>query len=986
MAKRDTILIVDDLELNRVILNDVFQPEYNILEARDGYEAIRLIRRHRAVIALVMLDIIMPKMNGYEVLLEMKAEGYINEIPVMIVTAMDKIDTEIQALDLGAADIVTKPIEPQIVKRRAKNIIQSTEYRRQLERKVKLKEERIGQTYQSMIDTVNSIMGHRNMESAAHTLCVGECTRLLLTQLKAQYPEYNLNRRRINRIADAALLHDVGKLVLSDTILHKRGNLNEEEEAMYRSHCTEGCRIIGGFEQTGQKDFLEYAYSICKYHHEYWDGSGYPEGLKGDNIPICAQAVGLSREVYHFLVKKQYTKEQTYNKITAMRGRYFSREMVQCFQAVYDNITEKIYAFQNKTEEQNRSVVLRRLLQVFEKDKVLGASRECPKYHSLLRHLEATVYEIDVVTGFYSRVFTTFCDFVNVPVSGSFQNDFIEAMREDIGPEYGETVIAWLYKIIDREGKGYTLSLGETCHIYNSFYQEYQWYQISIIEMEAEVFQNKKVLLILKNVNDRIHTQSEIARINSQAKGIVADMHRYKLENAKLKVKAQIDQLTKLYNKITTQEMAAELIRKFPDGKYALMVIDFDNFKMVNDRFGHLQGDKALIEFGKSIMKQCRESDVVGRIGGDEFVVFMTNYSDKNTLELKANNILSSIRIMGRDNNMYEMVTASIGIAVYPEQGKTYEELFQKADLALYASKKMGKNQWRFYTEDNPVLMEFKELRRKKPARIEGNLKACDNFNKSISGILCDAKDEKELTETVLDMVSRHYGLEDAFMADMEKGEIIFGWHGEAGPLAKTTHLFLYREIRDMMKNQGKKGYTKWICSDINTLSGEWVEYFRELQVTAFIMLPIYYDNNLSAIAAFTDKKGPREWKEDEIEACDIAARMFSGIIFLRQLKKVHDRAAQLVCMLSKVNHNEFYIVNDSYEMLSIEEEKNEKKELIWSDKCYRRLRGNVSPCLECPIKQLGKSCDKIAVNNITATKFSWGEEEYVYFLEVLKD
>lgn len=986
MGKRDTILIIDDLELNRAILNDVFESEYNVLQAEDGLEGIRLIRQHRSNLALIMLDIIMPKMNGYEVLLEMKAEGYINEIPVIIITAMDKIDTEIQALDLGAADILTKPIEPQIVKRRAKNIIQSTEYKRQLEHKVKLKEERIGQTYQSMIDTVNSIMGHRNMESGTHNLCVGECSRLILNKLKENFPEYNLNRKKIRLIADAALLHDVGRLVLSDTILHKKGKLTEEEEAMYRSHCTEGCRIIGGFEQTGQKEFLEYAYNICKYHHECWDGSGYPEGIKEDNIPVCAQVVGLSREVYELLINQSLPKDQVYSKITALSGRYFSREMVRSFQDAFDEIIEKMNAFRSRSGEQNRNIVLRRLLQVFEKDKLSGERREWPKYHSLLRHLEATVYEIDVVTGFYSRVFTTFCDFVNIPLSGSFQNDFIESMRGDIGPEYADTVIAWLYKIIDQEGRGYTLSLGENCQIYNSFYQEYQWYQISIIEMEAEVFQNKKVLLILKNVNDRIHTQSEIARINSQAKGIVADIHRYKLENAKLKVRAQMDQLTQLYNKITTQEMAAELLRKYPEGQYALMVIDFDNFKLVNDRFGHLQGDKALIEFGKSIMKQCRSSDVVGRIGGDEFVVFMTNYSDKNTLELKANNILSSIRVLGKENNMYEMITASIGIAVYPQHGKTYEELFKKADLALYTSKKMGKNQWRFYSQDYLELMEPKEPKLKKPARIEGNLRVSEHFNKSLASILCDARNEKEMIETLLDTVARHYELEDAIIADMEKGEIIFGWHGEAGPLAKTTSLFLYQEIREQMALEGGKGYSRWICNDVNRLEPEWIEYFKELQVSAFIMAPISYNNNLSAIVAFTDKKGIREWKEDEMEACSIVSRMAAGTVYLNQLKKEHKRTNQLVCMLSKAHNNEFYIVNDSYEMLSIEDFDGADGKLVWKDKCYRRLKGNTGPCLECPIKRLGKTSEEARVGDTIVTKFYWGGDNYVYFLELPKN
>ena len=335
---RNTLLIVDDMEVNRAILRALFEQDYNLLEAENGEQALMLLSQYQDTIAALLLDVVMPVKDGYEVMVEMNKTGLIKKIPVIIITSEDSMENEVRAFDLGASDIVMKPFEPHVVKRRVQNAVELNLHKEHLEELVEKQAVKLRESQDVMMDALSSVIEHRSVESGQHILRIRMFTKVLLEDIMRTYPEYNLNERVINVIASASALHDIGKISIPDAILNKPGPLTAEEFAVMKTHSVKGCEILEGLERMDDKEYLRYAYNICRYHHERWDGGGYPDGLKGESIPLCAQAVGIA-DAYDALTtdrvyKKAYSSEKAYNMILNQECGAFSPKLLECFKSV----------------------------------------------------------------------------------------------------------------------------------------------------------------------------------------------------------------------------------------------------------------------------------------------------------------------------------------------------------------------------------------------------------------------------------------------------------------------------------------------------------------------------------------------------------------------------------------------------------------------------------------------------------------------------
>ena len=294
MMKRDTILIVDDMEVNRAILHGVFETQYNLLEAENGEQALLLLEAYHGQIAALLLDLMMPVMNGYQVMEEMRERGEFTDVPVVVITAEDSVEHEVRAFDLGASDIVKKPFEPHVVKRRIQNIIELNLHRLNQEELIAEQAARLRESNAVMIDALSSIIEYRSVETGQHIQRISMFAKVLLEDVSRCYAEYGLNEQNIDMIASASSMHDIGKIAIPDSILNKPGRLTPEEFEIMKTHSVKGCEILAGLDRMSDQEYLQYAYNICRYHHERWDGSGYPDGLKGDSIPVCAQVVGIA--------------------------------------------------------------------------------------------------------------------------------------------------------------------------------------------------------------------------------------------------------------------------------------------------------------------------------------------------------------------------------------------------------------------------------------------------------------------------------------------------------------------------------------------------------------------------------------------------------------------------------------------------------------------------------------------------------------------
>jgi putative two-component system response regulator len=339
--KKPTILIVDDVEINREMLCEIFH-ECNTLQAANGKEAIDIIAANPDQISVMLLDVVMPDMDGMAVLEEMKKRKWIDHLPVLLITGESTTQIERKAYQMGVADIIRKPFDAFIVKQRTKNIIELYYNKAHLEKMVELQTKVLrkqADELQSMneriIDTMGNIVEFRNLESGDHVKRVKTFTNILAQYVAKNYPEYKLDAHTISVITSAAALHDVGKIAISDAILLKPGRLTKDEFEIMKSHTTRGCEIIDMMADIQQGDYGRISYEICRHHHERYDGNGYPDGLKGEDIPISAQIVSVA-DVYDALVsercyKSAYTTEEAYNMIIKGECGVFSPKLMNCF-------------------------------------------------------------------------------------------------------------------------------------------------------------------------------------------------------------------------------------------------------------------------------------------------------------------------------------------------------------------------------------------------------------------------------------------------------------------------------------------------------------------------------------------------------------------------------------------------------------------------------------------------------------------------------
>ena len=331
----DIILIVDDDFINRMILTEILQDDYQIIEAANGTETFKILYEDKIIPTVVLLDIIMPDIDGFQVLERIKHEEETKNIPVLFITASDSDETESRGLKFGAADYVTKPFNHDVVRARVDNHINLARYQHGLEQLVIKKAAEVTKTYEQTLEVLATIIEYRNLESGAHirrtTLLTESLVDKMLTTEKFKDALLSEN---VHSLVKASALHDIGKIGIPDSVLLKPGKLTDEEFDMMKTHTSVGSEIIESIASTLPDNdlYLKYAQDICHYHHERWDGKGYPSGLKGEEIPLSARLISVV-DVYDALVnprcyKPPFTHDVSLGIIVEGRGTQFDPDIV----------------------------------------------------------------------------------------------------------------------------------------------------------------------------------------------------------------------------------------------------------------------------------------------------------------------------------------------------------------------------------------------------------------------------------------------------------------------------------------------------------------------------------------------------------------------------------------------------------------------------------------------------------------------------------
>ena len=364
---KQKILIADDSEMNRELLAAILEEEYDIIQVNDGVQAVDCLQRHAEEISLLLLDIVMPHMDGFEVLSYMNKEHWIDAIPVVIISSENSPIYIKRGYDLGATDFIEKPFDANMVLRRSANAILLGAKQRRMTSIVSNQIYEREKSSKLMINILSHIVEFRNGESGLHVLHIQTITEMLLRQLvQKENNRYALSKEQIRMITTASALHDIGKISIPDEILNKPGRLTAEEFAVIKGHSMAGANMLSELPLDQKEEpLVKTAYEICRWHHERYDGGGYPDGLKGEEIPVSAQVVALA-DVYDALTsercyKDAYSHEKAIEMILAGQCGAFNPLMLECLLDISSSLKKKMgYKSKERYEQTDLSDIASR--------------------------------------------------------------------------------------------------------------------------------------------------------------------------------------------------------------------------------------------------------------------------------------------------------------------------------------------------------------------------------------------------------------------------------------------------------------------------------------------------------------------------------------------------------------------------------------------------------------------------------------------------
>ena len=782
MEPKQKILIVDDSEINRAMLKEILGEGYEYLEAENGLRAIEILRR-RTDIALVLLDLIMPEMDGFDVLRVMQCYAWQEEIPVIVISAAEDTRSVERAYDMGVADYIRRPFERVMVLRRVKNALMLYAKQKRLIRLV------TDQVYEKehngvlMISILSHVVEFRNSESGQHVLHIRTLTDLLLHQLVQKTDRYQLDESDISLISTASALHDIGKIMIPEEILNKPGRLTEEEYATIKTHTTEGARILKGLAIGQDEPLVKVAHAICRWHHERWDGGGYPDRLKGDEIPIAAQVVALA-DVYDALTsercyKQSYSHEKAVDMILHGECGSFNPLLMECLKESSELLRTELQrseydrGFRHETRRLSEEILHRealpredraqRLLDLerertafyaeqrggiqFDYDILSGSVTVVNRYEDPVNRTQkldfdkgmgltflsgkdrrklldaiadATPEEPDaaflvliavdqeyrlhrlVMHTMWSRAGVRHC----VSVVGQITDDHArlqELMLGDVNSDQPEALLERLkgifdiVRLVDPESTK-VLSLGKdgrltempgTCHMVwnksgrceNCISSKALARKESLNKIEFKDDQAYFVMAKYVEVGGRGCVLEMVSKL-SDGRWLDMGGRRMLLDRgSNFDRSAFVDSLTGAYSRQYFECFLAE--SKQVEG---VVMIDVDHFKEVNDRFGHLVGDKALQSVAQSILSNLRQTDVLVRYGGDEFLLLVPHIRPGEHVIQRVREAAASARVEGYPELE---LSASVGgvCGVHP-----LTEAIRQADVKMYQNKAERKN------------------------------------------------------------------------------------------------------------------------------------------------------------------------------------------------------------------------------------------------------------------------------------------------------
>ncbi len=450
MQIKDILILAIKSGTTRSNLRPILEENFNVLEASNEEQLTHLLEQNQSNIATVLIEISMLSKNGKPLLSEIQKSGLTQNIPLISIITKNSSRSEKLSIELGASEIITMPFNPTVIKHRIGKIVSSFQNQNTMQSVISEQASEMHSSYEAMLDILSSLIEHRNIESGQHVLRIRRFTKILLEEISRACPEYGLSKTDIDTITSASALHDIGKISIPDAILNKPGKLTDEEFELMKTHVISGSDILEGFKDIGNEGYLRYAYNICRYHHERWDGGGYPDGLVGDNIPICAQVVGLA-DAYDALTTTRVYKDavpplEAVNMIFNGECGEFSPKLLECFKHVLGIFEELSRSYADGYSPKNDTVAVP--LAAPQKDVTDSMQTVVAKYRALIHHFNITAVEIDADSDFFHILYDPFLTFEALKGASSFEKGMNLIAEQSVHPDDRHLITEHLHDYI----------------------------------------------------------------------------------------------------------------------------------------------------------------------------------------------------------------------------------------------------------------------------------------------------------------------------------------------------------------------------------------------------------------------------------------------------------------------------------------------------------------------------------------------------------
>ena len=598
---RKKILIADDSEMNREILADILGEEYEVVEAENGAEALAVLQRNGSEIAMLLLDYVMPEMDGFEVLSAMNRKHWIEEIPVVMISAESSTAYIERAYELGVTDFITRPFDAMVVQRRVKNTMMLYAKQRRLTDMV------IEQVYDKerqsnlMIDILSHIVEFRNGESGRHVLNIHILTELILKELMSITDKYELTNEEISRIVMASALHDIGKITIPEEILNKPGRLTPEEFTIMKTHSMMGAKMIEGLPDFQTEPLVRTAYEICRWHHERYDGHGYPDGLKGDEIPIGAQIVALA-DVYDALTservyKKAFSHEVAVEMILDGQCGAFSPLLLQCLEAVAPMLRDEL-------DNSSGTSMSERRMRAVTQELMLRADLSAANHPLGQLEHQRTKYN------FYAAMardiwfeYTSAPEMITISPYGAQRMGVEEVILNPFKSDE-------LYKLISREE------------------------QKKFAELVRQSTPEKPVVEFdcVSQLDGRLHSVHVVARSMWSMEnppryaGVVGKVIESKEKHLPDDIPEWMnsrDMQTGLYTQAAAEKFIRDRLEDELDRNAAMAVIRLENYAVLSESYGAVYANHVVSYVAEQLRQSMRGGDILARHGIDAFMIYL---------------------------------------------------------------------------------------------------------------------------------------------------------------------------------------------------------------------------------------------------------------------------------------------------------------------------------------------------------------------------